>query len=327
MTIEFPKDVLAAYARIREDIRRTPLEPADELGRAAGARVLVKWESDQITGSFKLRGALNKVRALSPEERTRGIVSASTGNHGLAIAHAARLERVGLTLFLPRTAAAVKRARIEALGVDIRTFGDDCGATEVHAREYAEGAGKIYVSPYNDPFIIAGQGTIGVEVLEDEPGVEDVLVAVGGGGLIAGIAGYLKAVKPGTRIIGVEPETSAFMKASVEAGRLVDVDERPTVADALAGGIEPGAVTFPLCRDLVDSFITVPESAIIAAMRTVHVSLGKRIEGAAAVPIAGLLYEPERFRGRTVVCVASGGNIDPEKFDALVGPADPPRAG
>lgn len=321
MNIEFPEDVLEAYARIRKDIRRTPLEPADELGRATGARVLIKWESDQITGSFKLRGALNKLRALSPEERTSGVVSASTGNHGLAIAHAARLEGVGLTLFLPRTAAAVKRAKIEALGVDIRTFGDDCGETEVHAREYAVGAGKIYVSPYNDPSVIAGQGTVGVEVLEDEPDVDDVIVAVGGGGLIAGIAGYLKAVKPGTRIFGVEPETSAFMKASVEAGRLVSIAEGPTVADAVAGGIEPGAITFPLCRDLGEAFITVPEHAIVAAMAMVQRSFGRRVEGAAALPIAGLLSEPGRFRGRTVVCIASGGNIDPERFDALVGAA------
>ena len=323
MNIEFPKDVLEAYARIRGDIRRTPLESAGDLGRAMGGRVLVKWESDQITGSFKLRGALNKLRALSPGERSLGVVSASTGNHGLAISHAARLEGVGLTLFLPRTAAAVKRAKIEALGVDVRTFGDECGATEVHAREYAAGAGKTYVSPYNDPDIIAGQGTVGVEVLEDVPAVEDVIVAIGGGGLIAGIAGYLKAMKPGTRIVGVEPETSAFMKASVEAGRLIDVDEQPTVADALAGGIEPGAITFPLCRDLVDVFMTVPESAIVAAMATVRRSFGKRIEGAAAVPIAGLLGEPERFRGRTVVCIASGGNIDPVRFDALIGAARP----
>jgi threonine dehydratase len=319
MPIEFPKDILAAYARIRKDIRRTPLEPADELGRAVDARVLVKWESDQITGSFKLRGALNKLRALTPGERSRGVVSASTGNHGLAIAHAARLEGVGLTLFLPRTAAAVKRAKIEALGFDIRTFGDDCGATEVHARQYAEGAGKVFVSPYNDTFIIAGQGTIGVEVLEDVPDVDDVLVAIGGGGLIAGIAGYLKAVKPGTRIVGVEPETSAFMKASVKAGRLVSIEEGETVADAVAGGMEPGAITFPLCRDLVDDILTVTEVAIVAAMEMVHRWYGRRIEGAAALPVAGLLGEPGRFRGRKVVCIASGGNIDPGRFDALIG--------
>jgi threonine dehydratase len=319
MNIEFPRDVLAAHARIRGDIRRTPLTPADPIGRTAGARVLIKWESDQITGSFKLRGALNRLRTLSPEERSRGVVSASTGNHGLAIAHASRLEEVELTLFLPRTAAAVKRAKIEAFGVDIRTFGDDCGATEVHAREYAAQEGKFYVSPYNDPAIIAGQGTIGIEVLEDEADVDDVIVAIGGGGLIAGIAGYLKAARPRTRIIGVEPETSAFMKASVEAGRLVDFPERPTVADALAGAIEPGAMTFPLCRDLIDAYLTVPESAIVGAMAAVSASCGRRIEGAAAVPVAALFVEPERFRGRTVVCIASGGNIDPQRFDALVG--------
>ncbi len=319
MSIEFPNDVLTAYARIHKDIRRTPLEPAVELGRATGARVLIKWENDQTTGSFKLRGALNKLRALSAEERSRGVVSASTGNHGLAISHAARLEGIELTLFLPRTAAPVKRAKIEALGVDIRTFGDDCGQTEVHAREYAGGAGKCFVSPYNDRDIIAGQGTIGIELLEDAPNVDTVLVAIGGGGLIAGIAGYLKAVKPGTRIVGVEPETSAFMKASVEAGRLVSVAEGETVADAVAGGIEPGSMTFPLCRDLVEDILTVPEAAIVTAMSLVHGAYGRRIEGAAALTIAGLLGEPELFRGRTVVCVSSGGNIDPERFDAITG--------
>ncbi len=318
MSIEFPGDIRAAHVRIRDDIRRTPLTAARGIGGEAGARVFIKWESDQITGSFKLRGALNRLRTLSPAERSRGVVSASTGNHGLAIAHASRLEGIELTLFLPGTAAAVKRAKIEAFGVDVRTFGDDCGATEVHAREYAAGAGKFYASPYNDPFIVAGQGTVGIEVLEDGPAVDDVIVAVGGGGLIAGIAGYFKAMSPGTRIIGVEPETSAFMKASVEAGRLVGFPERPTVADAVAGGIEPGAITFPLCRDLVDDYLTVSESAIVGAMAAVRASCGKRIEGAAALPVAALLCEPERFRGRTVVCIASGGNIDPARFDALV---------
>lgn len=323
MAIEFPRDVLEAHARISDGIRRTPLAPAGEIGRAAGARVLIKWECDQITGSFKLRGALNRLRTLPPGARSGGVVSASTGNHGLAIAHASRLEGIDLTLFLPRTAAPAKRAKIEAFGVDIRTFGDDCGATEVHARDYAARVGKFFVSPYNDPAVIAGQGTVGVEVLEDVPEVDDVLVAIGGGGLIAGIAGYIKAVRPGARILGVEPETSAFMKASVAAGRLVDFPERPTVADAVAGGIEPGAITFPLCRDLVDAFLTVPESAIVEAMAAVGASSGKRIEGAAALPVAALLCEPERFRGRTVVCIASGGNIDPAKFDALVGAVRP----
>ena len=318
MNLEFPRDVLAARDRIGGDVRRTPLDRADGIGRGAAARVFIKWESEQTTGSFKLRGALNRLRTLSAEERSRGVVSASTGNHGLAISYAARLEGVGLTLFLPRTAAAVKRAKIEATGVDVRTYGDDCAATEIHAREFAGREGRFYVSPYNDPAIVAGQGTVGVEVLEQAPDVDDIIVAIGGGGLITGIAGYLKAVKPETRIIGVEPETSAFMKASVEAGRLMDFPELPTVADALAGGIEPGAITFPLCRDLVDVYLTVTERSIVEAMGMIRAACGKRVEGAAAVPIAALLGEPARFRGRTVVCVASGGNIDPARFDALV---------
>lgn len=321
--MKFPDDVLAAQARIKADIRRTPLGPLDEVGRALGAHLLVKWECDQATGSFKLRGALNKLRALPAAERVRGVVSASTGNHGLAISHASRIEGVWLTLFLPRTAAPIKRARIESMGVDVRTFGDDCGVTEVHARAFAAGSGKVYVSPYNDPDIVAGQGTLGLEILEDVPDPDDVVVAIGGGGLIAGIAGLIKALRPGTRIVGVEPETSAFMKASVEAGQLVEIEEGETVADALAGAIEPGAITFPLCRDLVDEYLTVPEAAIVTAMARVFRSTGRRIEGAAAVPIAGLSCHPSRFRGRTVVCVASGGNIDPAKADTIIASAAP----
>ena len=183
-----------------------------------------------------------------PRERKAGVVSASTGNHGLAIGHASGLEGVDLILFLPETVAEVKRKKIEAMGVNLRFFGDDCEKTEVHARGFAEESGRIYVSPYNDFDIVAGQGTVGVEVLEDLPDVQDIVVPVGGGGLIAGIGAYAKSVNPAIRIVGVEPETSAFMKASIEAGKLVAFAEKPTFADALAGGIEAGSITFPLCR-------------------------------------------------------------------------------
>lgn len=323
MTIEavdFAGKVRQAYARIKADIRRTPVEYSEPLSRETGARVYVKWECDQHTGSFKLRGALNKLRSLAAEERARGVVSASTGNHGLAISHASMLEGVGLKLFLPETAAEVKRARIAAMGVDVEVRGASCEKTEAIAREFAGRTGRVFVSPYNDWDIVFGAGTVGLELAEDLARFDDVFVPVGGGGLIAGLAGFLKAVRPGVRIVGVEPVTSAFLAASIAAGRLVDIEETESVADAVAGAIEPGSITFPLCRDLVDSIACVPESRIVQAMALVQEHHGRMVEGAGALPIAALLESPQISRGRTVVAVVSGANIAPDRFRAIVAP-------
>jgi len=318
-TFNFADKVREAYRRIKADIRRTPVEYSGPLSRETGARVYVKWECDQHTGSFKLRGALNKLRSLSAEERVRGVVSASTGNHGLAISHASKLEGVGLKLFLPETVAEVKKRRIEAMGVDVEVRGASCEKTEAIAREFAGRSGRIFVSPYNDWDIVCGAGTVGLELVEDLDRFDDVLVPVGGGGLIAGMAGFLKAVRPGVRLFGVEPATSAFMAASIAAGRLVDIEEKETVADAVAGGIEPGSITFPLCRDLVDSITCVPESLIVRAMALVHEHHGRMVEGAGALPFAALLESPLKSRGRTVLAVVSGANIAPDRFRAATG--------
>lgn len=316
---DFAAAVRAARARIEKDIVRTPVEFSGALSDLAGARVFIKWECDQITGSFKLRGALNKLRSLTPDERGRGVVSASTGNHGLAMGHASRLEGIGLLLFLPATVSEFKKARLEELGVRVRISGSSCEQAEAHARAYAARAGKVFVSPYNDQDIIFGAGTVGLEIAEDAPVVDDVIVPVGGGGLISGIAGYLKSARPAARTIGVEPETSSFMAASVAAGRLVDIDEKATVADAVAGGIEPGSITFPLYRDHVDRTLLVPEPAIAASMALVWERHHRMIEGAGALPLAGLLAFPGPFRGRSVLLVVSGGNIDPERFREVTG--------
>jgi threonine dehydratase len=314
---DFVARIRAAYDRIKGDIIRTPVEFSAPLSDKAGASVFVKWECDQTTGSFKLRGALNKLRTLDPEQRAAGVVSASTGNHGLAMAHAAKLEGIDLQLFLPTTASETKRKKIEALGVAVESFGSDCGKTEVHARGRALQTGRVFVSPYNDWDIVFGAGTVGIEIAEDVPAVDDVLVPVGGGGLIAGIAAYLQAAKPAARAIGVEPETSAFMAASVAAGRLVEIEERETIADAVAGGIEPGSITFPLYREWVDRTLTVKEETIAGSMALVFERHNRIIEGAGALPVAGLLSFPAAFRGRTVLLVVSGRNIAPDRFRAV----------
>jgi threonine dehydratase len=316
---DFSARIRAAYGRIGADIVHTPIEFSPVLSDRTGARVFIKWECDQTTGSFKLRGALNKLRSLAPEERAAGLVSASTGNHGLAISHAAKLEGIKLKLFLPTTASEVKRRKIEALGVAVEYFGSDCGQTEIHARAEALRTRRVFVSPYNDQEIICGAGTLGLEIIQELPAVDDVLVPVGGGGLIAGIAACLKVLKPEARTVGVEPETSAFMAASGAAGRLVDIEEKETIADALAGGIEPGSITFPLYCDLVERTLLVSEPEIAGAMGLIFERHGRMVEGAGALPAAGLLSSPEAFRDRTVLVVVSGRNIAPDRFRAAAG--------
>ncbi len=317
---EFVRGVDRARVRIAGDIVRTPLEYSPLLSLALGAHVHFKWESAQATGSFKLRGALNKLRTLQPGERQNGIVSASTGNHGLAVSRAARIEGLALDLYLPENAARLKIAKIRSEGVVPRFFGRSCEQTEVHARRTAEASGRVFVSPYNDIEIVFGQGTIGRELLEDLPGVEIVVVPVGGGGLLSGIAGYLKARNPGICVVGVEPAASAFMKAALAAGRLVDFLERPTVADAVAGGMEPGTVTLPLCQAFVDEILTVGEGDIRRAIRTMWAVHGRPVEGAGALPLAAILAHPAAFRDRRVGLIVSGGNISPELFREICAP-------
>jgi threonine dehydratase len=307
-----------AYARIRNDILRTPLSFSESISLATGARVFIKWENRQTTGSFKLRGALAKTRSLSAAKRRAGLISASTGNHGLGLAHACRLEGLDLLLTLPRTAADEKVARLRKAGAAIRFRGESCEKAERSARRDGRRLGRTYVSPYNDLDVIAGQGTLGLEILDDLPGLADIIVPVGGGGLIAGVAGYVKSKAAGVRVFGVEPAASAFMEASLRAGRLVSIPEGRTLADAVAGGIEPGSVTFPLCRRYVDRILTVGERVLGEAVRRLTLDHGETVEGAGALPLAALLKFARLFSGRTVVLLVSGGNISSSALAKII---------
>jgi len=310
--------MIAAYGRIKSDIRRTPLEFSPALSALTGAKVFVKWENEQRTGSFKFRGALNKVRSLSPEEKRRGVVSASAGNHGLGVSLAAEMEGVGLTLVLPQNVAAAKRERLEKGRAEIIIQGESCEKAEIWARRLAGETGRTFISSYNDAEIIAGQGTIGLEILEDLPAVEAAIVPVGGGGLIAGIGGCLKGAGRAVEVYGVEPLHSAFMAASLAAGHIVEIFEEETIADAVAGGLEPGCITFSLCRELLDGIILVEESLIKRAMSLLLEHHHKMVEGAGALSLAGLIKDRARLAGRKVALVVSGGNISPEVFEKAV---------
>jgi threonine dehydratase len=304
------REILEAGRRIESRIRLTECRRSASLSAAAGADVRLKLEDTQISGSFKLRGVMNKLLSLSPEDRGRLMVAASTGNHGAAFAlGVAELGLEGL-LFLPRNAAAKKLEAIEASGIPFELVGDDCVETENHAHDFAARNGGVWVSPYNDPAIVAGQGTIGPELVEQVDGLDSVLIPVGGGGLAGGIAGFLKTVAPAIEVVGCEPEASAVMAESVAAGEIVEMESLPTLSDATAGGIEEGSITFDLCRRFVDRWVRVSEDEIAAAIRFMVEHEGMVVEGGAALGVAVMLRRPESLVGKTVALVITGSKID-----------------
>lgn len=299
----------AARERIAPHVRRTPLEPFPALSERLGAEVRLKGEHLQVTGSFKARGALAKLTALDDDVRAAGVITASSGNHGLGVAYA--LSRLGGrgTVCVPHGAAPVKVAGIRRLGADVRTLGDDAGDTEVLAQQAADAEGLTYVSPYDDLDVISGQGTIGVEIAEQHPETDTVVVAVGGGGLISGVATALKHRGPDVRVVGVSPVNDAAMAASVEAGRIVTVDAKPTLSDGTSGSVIPDAITFPLCRELVDEWVLVTEDEIGDALRLVVDEQHQLVEGAAAAAVAGAIRLGDALSGRHVAIVSCGANI------------------
>lgn len=300
--------VRKAAAWLRPHVVATPLVPAPWLSRELGAEVRLKLENVQATGSFKLRGATNALLQLPAARRALGVVAASSGNHGLAVATAARSLQVPAQVFVPTTTPTEKRAAIAAAGAEVLVHGDDCVLTEQHARQQAERTGRPYLSPYNDLDVIAGQGTVAVELLQQWPDVDTVYVALGGGGLLGGMAAYLKACRAGTHVVGCSPLASPAMAECVRRGRLVDVPCGATWSDSTAGGVEPGAVTFPLCRDLVDRFVDVDEDAIATGMRDCLAHQHLLVEGAVGVAIAAARQDRQR-RGRHLAIVVCGGNL------------------
>jgi threonine dehydratase len=298
-----------ASTRIAGLVRATPLDYSCRFSMGTGADVYMKLENIQYTGSFKLRGAANRLMTLASEQKRAGCVAASSGNHGAAIAYA--MQKLGIegVIFVPEQTSAAKVEAIRSYGGDVRFFGSDGLDTELHARAYAEERGMLYLSPYNDPEVIAGQGTCGIEIQASLPQIDTLYVAVGGGGLVSGVASVLKSANPAVRIIGCQPEASAVMAHSIEAGRIVDEESGPTLSDGTAGGIEQDAVTFGLCRALVDEFVLVSEAEIAAAMRTFIDYEHQLIEGAAGVALAAMLKQKDALAGRSVVVLICGGNV------------------
>ena len=307
--------VLDAQKKISRYVRETPLELSPYLGELGNCEVFLKCENFQTTGSFKLRGATNKLLSLKTSELRRGLVTASSGNHGNAFAYITKIFGAQGRIILPENASPAKVEALRYWGTEVEFYGNDCVQAECFARDSAAKRGEVFISPYNDPHIIGGQGTVGVEIKSQMnalcPGrkIDTVLVPVGGGGLISGIAGYLKSIDKHIEIIGCQPENSAVMFESIKAGKIISMDSKPTISDGTAGGIEPGAITFDLCQRLIDDMVLVSENEIKEALRLILERHHMLVEGAGALTVAVFLKDPARFEKKNVVLILSGRKI------------------
>ena len=316
--LDLPARVERAARRIRRYVRETPLEPAPALAGRSAVEVCLKLENLQHTGSFKARGAANKLASLSRRERARGVVAASSGNHAAAVARMSALLGCEATVFVPQSCAPAKVQNIRRLGARLEYHGTDVSDTEAFARARAGASGAALVAPYNDLEVVAGQGTVAREILAQGAAPDAVFVPIGGGGLASGIAGYLEAVCPATRVYGCQPRHSAVMARSVRAGRILDLESKPTLSDGTAGGIEPGAITFDICRACIDEFVLVNEREIAAAIRAILDLHHLVIEGAAAVAVAAFQKHRSTLAGQRVVIVISGGNLSTSTLQSLL---------
>ncbi|MEZ2130720.1 MULTISPECIES: hydroxyectoine utilization dehydratase EutB [unclassified Sinorhizobium] len=311
-------DIHAAARRIAGRVRRTPMVQSTSLSEIGGWPVHLKLEHHQTTGSFKLRGASNAVLSLSQEQRARGVVAASTGNHGRALAYAAIAEGAIATICMSRLVPENKLAEIRRLGANVRIVGRSQDEAQEEVERLVREEGLVMVPPFDHPAVVAGQGSLGLEIIEELPDAATVLVPLSGGGLAAGVAAAVKGVNPKTRVIGLTMERGAAMKASLDAGQPVQVEELPSLADSLGGGIGlDNQVTFAMCRALLDDVILLTEEEIAAGMRHAYAAEREIVEGAGAVGIAALLAGKIEAGG-PIVAILSGRNVDMEQHRRVI---------
>jgi threonine dehydratase len=310
-----PTEILAAADRIRPLVKRTPLIKSSALSELAGGDVYLKLENQQTTGSFKLRGALNVLSTLSADARKRGVVASSAGNHGLGVAYAAKHFGVPATIFVPSTAPHVKRDGIVALGATIDTTQPDYDKAMDAAKAFAAERGATFINPCLGEMLLAGQGTVALEILGDIPALATLVVNVGGGGLLGGCASLVRAVAPQVKIVGAQSENTAAMSRSLAAGHLVEIESLPTLADGLAGQIDDEA--FDIGRHGLDEMVVLSEAEIARAIAWLWEAEHQRVEGAGACGVGAVLLEHVRIATPAAI-VVSGGNIDAAKFDRVL---------
>ena len=313
--IPSPLDVLAARRRLRDHLPPTPLHESAWLSQHAGARVSLKLESMQLTGSFKIRGALNALLRIGTNAGE--IVTSSAGNHGRAIAYAAEMLGMRAVVFTPRDAAETKVAAIRRHGATLKQVPGRYDEAELAAKRYTQETGATFISPYNHPDVVAGGGTVAFEILDVAPDIDTLVVPIGGGGLISGIAIAAKAVVPSIRVVGVEADASSAISTSLRNGRMTVIEPQPTIADGLGGNVDPETITFPVIQRHVDEVVTVSEPELLDTIRGLVREEHLIVEGAGAAATAAV-FARKIGPGRRVVALVSGGNIDASRLTEIL---------
>jgi threonine dehydratase len=316
--LDVPQLVRDAHERCERYLPPTPVEYSLYLSEQIDGEVWLKLDTMQRTSSFKFRGAINKILSLTEAELDKGVVSASTGNYALAVAEAMKIRGRRATIYIAEDLEPSRLELLRAHSLDLVIHGARAWDAEKEARRVAEEEDKIYVSPYNDPVVVGGQGTCGYEISQQLPELDAAFFACGGGGLAAGSAGWLKSHNPDIEVVGVSPENSPVMYESIRANRIVEMETYPTLADTCAGGLDQDSITLELCQRYVDEILLLSEKEIEASIRLLFEQHRLVVEGSAALSVGGLLKRKEQFQGRRVVAAVCGRNINLEVFKRII---------
>jgi len=316
--LDVPKLVLEAIERCQDHLSPTPLEYSMYLSEKIEGEVWLKLDSMQRTFSFKFRGAINKALSLTEEELDKGVVAASNGNYALAIAEAMRIRKHRATIYVAEDMEQSRLALLRSHGLDLVIYGEGAWDAEKEARRVAEEEDKVYLSPYNDPIVVGGQGTCGYEISRQLPEVDAALFACGGGGLLAGSAGWLKSHNPEVEVFGVSPENSPVMYESMRANKMVEIETFPSLADTCVGGVDLDTITLEPCQRYVEEIVLLSEKEIAASIRILFEQHRLVSEGSGAMSVGGLIKRKERFKGKKVVAAICGRNVDLEVFKKII---------
>ena len=314
MSFDIPSSKIS-LDNIKNYIEKTPLKHSERLSKETNSNIFLKLENLQKTGSFKARGALNKILNINSTEK---VVAASSGNHGAAVSYALSKKNMIGTIYVPKNVKKSKVKNIESFGSKVIKFGDDCLDAENEAIRLCKENNLTFVSPYNDYDIISGQGTIGVEILEQNTNIDTVFITVGGGGLISGISSYIKSINPDIKVIGCSPINSSIMINSIKEGKIVNTESKDTLSDGSAGGVEEGSITFNMCKELIDDFCLVSEEEIALQIKNALNIDKMRIEGSAAVAIASAIKMKSHIENKNVAIIICGGNIGSDTLNKIL---------
>jgi threonine dehydratase len=318
LKLDVPQLVREAHERSKDYLSPTPLEYSMYLSEQIEGQVWLKLDSMQRTSSFKFRGAINKILSLTEEELERGVVSASTGNYALAVAEAIKIRGHRATIYVAKDMEPSRLELLRSHGLDLVVTGEQAWDAEEEARRVAEEEDKTYVSPYNDPAVVGGQGTCGYEISQQLPDLDAALFACGAGGLLTGSAGWLKSHNPEIEVFGVSPQNSPVMHESMRANKMVRMETAPTLADTCAGNVDQDTITLELCHRYVEEILLLSEREIEASIRLLFEQHRLVVEGSGALGVGGLLKRKEQFKGKKVVVAVCGRNVDLEVFKRII---------